>query len=156
IRSKVHPNRPLPPALPEEAEDSETILERIEQERPAAPPLPEDSPTPKPNFFGNLIRRLQIIPWTHPLAYSFLMEAEPQGLRGRFEISILKQSESEVTLKFTPRQSVDRATFVEVLVLLSRQDYQVRALKFVETSELSTVYVLRDRRINQPPSHPYV
>lgn len=140
-----HPNRPPPPAMPEDnqSEGAEAIAQA---DQPPAPAMPEDvSP---PNWAQLLVRRLRIVPWTHPLAYAFIMEAEPASLTDQFQISLVRQSATDATLSFVPRRPQEQPFLREVQVMLSLKDYRLRAIKFVGHGSIETVYVLSNVRIN--------
>lgn len=118
-------------------------------DRPSEPSLPEDIQPASPNWFLN----------SHPLEGSlsqFLIIAPPEKLRERFQISIEKQSETDVRLKLVPKTSALRAHFHAVLLIIKRNDHLPFALKCIDaTQNFEVVYTATEVRCNQPITDPF-
>lgn len=119
------------------------------RDRPSAPALPEDIHPVSPNWFFN----------SHPLEGSlsqFLIIGPPEKLRERFQISIEKQSETDVRLKFVPKTSALRAHFHAVFLIIKRNDHLPYALKCIDpTQNFEVVYIATEVRCNLPLTDPF-
>jgi hypothetical protein len=77
-------------------------------------------------------------------------------MRDRFQISLLKQSATEIRLKFIPRTAQDLSVYSEAQLILFPETYEPRAMRFVSPAgESEDVYVLSNVKINGVPDEPF-
>ena len=83
-----------------------------------------------------------------PLAQPFLLGMPAHELKQRFEIEVVKQTSTDVSLKFKPRLKKERQLYHHVILLMARDDYRPLAIKIVDTTTAELIHVFSEVRIN--------
>lgn len=90
--------------------------------------------------------------------YRFLLGIPPEEFQERYEISIERESEYQVGLKFLPKFEYDEKQFSEVVLILDLETYLPSALKLVDPfKKKETVYLfenVKETTLLRPPPHP--
>ncbi|MDB5339488.1 MAG: hypothetical protein JWN70_5107 [Planctomycetaceae bacterium] len=90
------------------------------------------------------------------LAQPFLLDTRPDLLHKNFHIELTKQTPTQTWLELVPLRQQDLANYKKACLILDAADYKLKAMKLVDsTSNIETVYVFSDVRINQPPTPPF-
>ena len=102
---------------------------------------------------GQALATLDSGDWLHTMANEypfpriFLIGTRAADLKERFEIRLLKQSDTEVWLQFRPTRD-DEIRFKQATLILTADTYMPVAIKVVEDWGRASVHVFRDLRIN--------
>ena len=82
------------------------------------------------------------------LARPFLLGMSAGELRQRFHIQLVTQSDHEVRLKFEPKAENDRALYTQAILILTKNEYEPRALKMIHDDGNETVHLFENLRVN--------
>jgi hypothetical protein len=157
-RAKVQ-NGEFQPDSPELPKDASPPKAPEPINRPAAPPQPDAEPKFRvtlPEFFAGIVLGFAIV---HALsnfepadvvierfrlARTFLLGTPARELRERFDVTILKQTDAEIWLKFRPRRQEDVASLQHITLILDVASYLPRAIKETDPTGTESVYVFKD------------
>lgn len=87
-------------------------------------------------------------PREFPLARPFLVGMPVADLRQRFEIELLKETQTTVWLKLKPKRQRERARFTEATLILRLDGYLPQALRMIDPSGTETVHTFRNVRVD--------
>jgi hypothetical protein len=83
-----------------------------------------------------------------PLARPFLLGIPTYELKKQFHIELLKQTETEVWLKFKSKSKKDHVPFPQVVLILTNGDYKPVAIKTIDETGSEMVHIFSEVRIN--------
>jgi len=90
--------------------------------------------------------------------YRFLLGVPPEEFQERYEISLERESELQVGLKFLPKYEYDEKQFSEVVLILYLETYLPSALKLVDPKKRKeTLYLfenVKESTLLRPIPHP--
>lgn len=84
-----------------------------------------------------------------PFARPYLLGPTADSLHRRFEIELLNQTVTKVTLRFVPKLKSDQRLYKECLLVLSKADYTPLAIKIIDQVNSETVHVFDDIQLNR-------
>lgn len=171
----AHPDRPAAPHLPDDAKPVRIAPESVrndEQEVDAPDSDSQPAQASKPPTILDAVLRIagrfiisnalsqvefdvsdNLLNPRYSLS-QFLIIEKPEVLLAHFQISIIKESETDITLQFVPRYT-DRFTG-KVQMIVKRQTHLPWALKQFDTAgNFESVYVATEVKCNQSPTAPF-
>ena len=83
-----------------------------------------------------------------PLARPFLLGIPIYELKKQFHIELLKQTDTEVWLKFKSKSKKDRVPSQQVVLILAKGEYKPVAIKIIDETGAEIVHVFSEVRIN--------
>ncbi len=82
------------------------------------------------------------------IARPFLLGMPVEALRKQFEIELVRQTDTEVWLRFIPIWRDDAALFERATLILSKDRYVPKAIQMIDATGSETVHVFKNVQIN--------